>query len=89
MANGQPASVKPGDIYTAAAEGVLSSIITGPSNLARIGPATTAVLFVVYAPPRVEPARVGAHLDEIEANVRLIAPQAITVDRVVATAGSD
>ncbi len=88
MANGEPATVKPGDVYTAATEGVLSSIIAGPATLARIGPATTAVLFVVYALPGVERARVDAHLDEIEANIRLIAPKAITIDRVVATAGS-
>ena len=55
---------------------VLSAIITGPSDVARIGPETTAALFYTYAPPGVDPALVDAHLDEIERNVRLISPEA-------------
>lgn len=84
--SGAEQAVKPGDMFTADAAGrVLSAVITGPSNLARIGPETTAALFVVYAPPGIAPGLVADHLDEIERNVRLIAPGA-TAEREVVTA---
>jgi hypothetical protein len=85
--NGQETSVKAGDMFIADARGrVLSAIITGPSAVARIGPETTAVLFYTYAPPGVDSGMVYAHLDEIERNVRLIAPEAAVVDREIVTA---
>jgi DNA/RNA-binding domain of Phe-tRNA-synthetase-like protein len=87
-ANGETTSIKDGDLYTADAHGVLSAIISGPSALARIGPDTTNVLFVVYAPAGVEPSRVEAHLDELEANVRLISPAAIITGRTLVVAGN-
>jgi DNA/RNA-binding domain of Phe-tRNA-synthetase-like protein len=80
--SGKEETVKPGDMFTADADGrVLSAVITGPSDVARIGPETTAALFVVYAPPGVDPGLVNAHLDEIERNVRLFAPEAEVVGR--------
>src|SRR5215203_5692209 len=86
-ANGQETSVKPGDMVIADARGrVLSATITGPSDVARIGPKTTAALFYAYAPPGVDPALVDAHIDDIERNVRLISPEAIVVAREIVTA---
>jgi DNA/RNA-binding domain of Phe-tRNA-synthetase-like protein len=80
--NGKAMTVKPDDMVIADADGrVLSAIITGPSDVARIGPETTAALFYCYAPPGVESERVAAHLDEIERNVRLIVPDAVLVGR--------
>ena len=85
--NSQETSVKPGDMFIADAQGrVLSAIITGPSDVARIGPETTAALFYAYAPPGVAPALIDAHLDEIERNVKLIAPEAEVVAREIETA---
>lgn len=85
--NGHEQSVKPGDMFVADARGrVLSAIITGPSDFARIGPETTSALFYCYAPPGVEPALVSAHLDEIERNVGLITPEAEVVGREIVTA---
>jgi DNA/RNA-binding domain of Phe-tRNA-synthetase-like protein len=81
-ANGKDQTVKTGDMYIADARGqVLSAIITGPSDVARIGPETTTALFYCYAPSGVAPAMVSAHLDDIERNVRLIAPDAETFAR--------
>jgi DNA/RNA-binding domain of Phe-tRNA-synthetase-like protein len=86
-ANGQETTVKPGDMFIADARGrVLSAIITGPSDLARIGPETTAALFYTYAPPGVDPVLVEGHLDEIERNVRLITPAAEVIGREIVTA---
>ncbi len=85
--NGQETSVKPGDMFIADAQGrVLSAIITGPSDFSRIGQETTAALFYAYAPPGVDPALVDAHIDEIERNVKLIAPEAEVVAREIVTA---
>ena len=85
--NGQETSVKLGDMFIADTQGrVLSAIITGPSDIARIGPETTAALFYAYVPPGVAPALVDAHLDEIEGNVKLIAPEATVVAREIVTA---
>ncbi len=85
--NGKEMAVKDGDMFIADAGGrVLSAIITGPSDVARIGPVTTAVLFYAYAPPGVEQALVSTHLDEIEGNVRLISPQAEVVGREIVRA---
>lgn len=81
--SGKEMVVKPGDMYVADANGVLSAIITGPAAAARIGPGTTSVVFVAYAPPGVSGERLGAHLDELEANVRLVSPNAVTVGREV------
>lgn len=85
--SGNELLVKDGDMYTADAEGhILSAVITGPSDRARIGPDTTAALFVVYAPPGIDSALVAAHLDEIERNVRLVSPPAETIARELVTA---
>jgi hypothetical protein len=65
---------------------VLSAIVTGPSDVARIGPATTAALFYTYAPSGVDPTLVAAHLDEIERNVRLISPDAEVIAHQIAGA---
>src|SRR5215207_9595485 len=75
--NGQETTVKSGDMVIADARGrILSAIITGPSDFARIGPETTTALFYSYAPPGVDSILVHAHLNEIERNVRLISPEA-------------
>lgn len=85
--NGKEMTVKEGDMVIADAQGrILSAIITGPSDFARIGPGTTAALFYLYAPPGVDPSLVEAHLDEIERNVRLISPDAEVVGREIVTA---
>ncbi len=85
--NGSDQTVKQGDMFIADAAGnVLSAIITGPSDVARIGPQTTAVIVYVYAPPGVDLALVSAHLDEIERNIRLISPEATVVGREIVTA---
>ena len=85
--NGKEMTVKGGDMFIADAAGrVLSAIITGPSDFARIGPETTAALFYTYAPPGVEQALVSTHLNEIERNIRLISPEADVVGREIVTA---
>ena len=86
-ANGQETTVKAGDMAIADAQGrVLSAIITGPSDVARIGSATTAALFYTYAPAGIDSALVAAHLDEIERNVRFISSEMAVAGREIITA---
>jgi len=84
---GADLAVKDGDMVIADAEGrILSAVVTGPSDVARIGPDTTAALFCVYAPPGIERDLLDVHLGEIESNVRLISPDAAVVGREIVTA---
>ena len=85
--NGAAQVVKDGDMFTADAGGrVLSAVITGPSDVARISPETTAAVFYAYGPPGISAEAMGAHLDEIERNVRLISPDASTIAREIISA---
>lgn len=84
--NGQEQELKAGDMFIADAEGILSSILYGPDQRTQIRPATTRALFTVYAPPGIEQLAVQQHLRDIEAYVRLIAPQAVTELRQVIAA---
>jgi DNA/RNA-binding domain of Phe-tRNA-synthetase-like protein len=85
--SGDDKLVKDGDMFIADAQDrVLSAIITGPSNVARINPDTRAVVVYVYAPPGVPSDSVISHLDEIERNIRLVSPNAEFVGREIVTA---
>jgi len=76
LLNGKHETLKAGDIFMADAEGVTSSVIYGPDQRTRLTPDTRRVLFAVYAPPGIEHATVHQHLEDIQANVRVIAPGA-------------
>ena len=76
LTNGQPATLKPGDMYMADAEDVICSILYGQDTRTRLSPTTQAALFVVYAPPGIAPAAVEAHLRDIAALAREFAPDA-------------
>lgn len=85
--NGAAQVVKDGDMFTADAGGrVLSAVITGPSDVARISPETTAAVFYAYGPPGVSVDDMNAHLEAIERHVRLISPDAATVAREITAA---
>jgi DNA/RNA-binding domain of Phe-tRNA-synthetase-like protein len=85
--NGEPQICKPNDMLKRDQTGVLSSIISGPAQYARITPATTAVLFNVYAPAGINESDVQDHLRAIETTVRLFSPNAETIRLVTITAG--
>ncbi len=76
LLRGQEQDLKAGDMYMYDGAGVISSILYGPDQRTQIHAGTRQVMFTVYAPPGIDPQAVQRHLDEIEANVRLIAPQA-------------
>jgi hypothetical protein len=59
--------------------GIVSTVLHGPDQRTRITPATTEVLFAVYAPVGIGDQAVRDHLEDIRANVLVIAPEAETV----------
>jgi DNA/RNA-binding domain of Phe-tRNA-synthetase-like protein len=76
--NGQEQVLKAGDMYIGDAEGILSCIIYGPDRRTPINAGTQRVLFTTYAPPGIDDEMATEHLQDIEANVRLISPDATT-----------
>lgn len=76
LLNGKEQSLKPGDMVMSDREGVISSVLYGPDKRTRIRPQTRDVVFTVYAPRGIREEDVRRHLHDIEANVRIIAPQA-------------
>ena len=76
--NGHEQNLKPGDMYIADEQGVISSVIYGPDERTRIRPETQRAVFTVYAPPGIGGGAVREHLRDMEANIRLVAPQVNT-----------
>jgi DNA/RNA-binding domain of Phe-tRNA-synthetase-like protein len=76
--SGAEAVLKRGDMLMADAEGIVSSVLRGPDQRTRITSATRGALFAVYAPAGVGEETVRRHLDDLRANVELIAPEART-----------
>ena len=85
--NGQEQALKPGDMYIADAQGILSSVIYGPDRRTQLTDRTHKALFTVYAPAGIEPTTVEKHLADIETYVHYIAPEAKTVHLAVYSAG--
>ena len=74
--NGQEQVLKSGDMFIADAQGILSSIIYGSDRRTRITSETREVFFSTYAPADVGAQAVCRHLENIRANVELVAPDA-------------
>jgi len=74
--NEQEQRLKPGDMIMTDSQGVISSVIYGPDYRTRIMPDTRHVLFVVYAPKGIKEEALHLHLDDIRANVMIVAPEA-------------
>jgi DNA/RNA-binding domain of Phe-tRNA-synthetase-like protein len=76
LLNGQEKVLKPGDMMMADGQGVISSVIYGPDRRTQITLATRHVFFAVYAPAGIGEQAVYQHLQDIQANVALVAPDA-------------
>jgi DNA/RNA-binding domain of Phe-tRNA-synthetase-like protein len=76
--NGSEQELKAGDMIISDSEGVISSVIYGPDQRTSINPGTINVIFTVYAVPGISEQALLQHLQGIEANVRLIAPDCTT-----------
>ncbi len=69
--------ITPGDMVMRDRRSVRCSILHGQDDLSPITAGTAHVLYVAYAPMGVPPESVKAHLEQVEENVRLFAPQAV------------
>jgi DNA/RNA-binding domain of Phe-tRNA-synthetase-like protein len=85
--NGKTQICRADDMTIRDRRGVLSTIVNGPAAYARVLPETSAALFYCYAPAGIGESAVRDHLAEIEANVRLISPEAVTEALETALAG--
>jgi DNA/RNA-binding domain of Phe-tRNA-synthetase-like protein len=74
--HGKEEILKAGDMFIADNESVLSSIIYGPDKRTQIRPATTQVLFTVYALEGLTKDAVRQHLEDMRGYALLIAPEA-------------
>lgn len=83
LLRGQEQTLKPGDMLMADRLGVISSVLYGPDQRTQITARTRRVLFAVYAPAGIESQAVHQHLDDIRANVALVAPEAEMLIRQV------
>jgi DNA/RNA-binding domain of Phe-tRNA-synthetase-like protein len=86
LLGGAEAVLDGGDMKMADGDGIVSSVLRGPDRRTRITPETRSVLFAAYAPAGVGEPAVQAHLEQIRANVALLAPDAETVELVTLTA---
>jgi DNA/RNA-binding domain of Phe-tRNA-synthetase-like protein len=78
LMNGNEKALSAGDMMMVDGEGVIASVVYGPDRRTRISPETREVLFVAYAPAGVGEDAVRRHLDDLCANVVLVAPEALT-----------
>ena len=76
LLRGEEQTLKAGDMIISDRAGVISSIIYGPDRRTQITAETRNVIFTAYAPPGIEEQTVADHLQHIEENVRIFAPQA-------------
>ncbi len=76
LLRGEEQILKAGDMMISDQIGVISSIVYGPDQRTQITPETRNVLFTVYAPPGIDEHTVVGHLQTIQENVIVFAPQA-------------
>jgi Uncharacterized conserved protein len=76
LLRGEEQTLKPGDMMICDQIGVISSILYGPDQRTQITPETTNVVFTVYAPAEIKEESVLGHLQHIQENVMIFAPQA-------------
>jgi DNA/RNA-binding domain of Phe-tRNA-synthetase-like protein len=83
----QERTLKPDDMFIHDEVGILSSVIYGPDRRTRVTPATTRVLFTVYAPPGISAAKVGDHLTDLREFVQAVSSTAEVEHSAIVGAG--
>jgi DNA/RNA-binding domain of Phe-tRNA-synthetase-like protein len=76
LIGGQEVKLKENDMMVRDAEGVISSVLYGPDFRTRIREGTKRACFTVYAPEGISASSLASHLDDLEANIRIISPRA-------------
>ncbi len=78
LMRGDPQQVKPGDMFISDRLGIMSDVIYGPDRRTQITPDTRNVMYTTYAPAGISGPAILEHLRDMEAYVRLFAPDAVT-----------
>jgi DNA/RNA-binding domain of Phe-tRNA-synthetase-like protein len=76
LLRGEEQELKPSDMMIRDQKGVISTIIYGPDQRTQITTDTQNVIFTVYAPLGIDEQTVREHLEHIQENVLVFAPQA-------------
>lgn len=76
LLRGQEQALKAGDMFIQDEAGVISSILYGPDQRTAINAQTRHVIFTTYAPTGIAAETVQSHLQDLQQNVLLIAPDA-------------
>jgi DNA/RNA-binding domain of Phe-tRNA-synthetase-like protein len=84
--NGAARGIRAGDMVMRDTDGICCSIIYGQDARSPISPATSAILYVAYAPAGVVADLVERQLQRIEEHLRLVSPDVATVQRRLLTA---
>lgn len=71
---GKARRLLPGDMGMRDNGQIVCTILYGQDAISPISPTTTRPLYVAYAPPGVPAAAIQAHLEKIEAHIRLFSP---------------
>lgn len=71
---GAERTLKPGDLFMADREGVISSVLAGPDERTRVTERTTDAIYTTYVPPGVGEHVLAAYLDDLECTIRSIYP---------------
>ncbi len=83
LIGGQDVTVKENDMLVRDSEGILSSVLYGPDFRTRIKEDTKRACFTVYAPEGIPASLLASHLDDLEANVRIISPRAGILEKAI------
>lgn len=76
LLRGQEQTLKAGDMFIRDGGGIISNILYGPDQRTAINAQTRNAAFTVYAPAGIAAEAVLNHLQDLQRNVLLIAPQA-------------
>ncbi len=76
LLRGQEQALKAGDMFIRDGAGVISSIVYGPDQRTAINAQTRNVIFTVYAPAGIAAGTVLNHVQDLQQNVLLVAPNA-------------
>lgn len=78
LLRGEPQTPKANDMMISDSEGIISSIVYGPDQRTQIAAQTRNAVFTTYAPAGISEEEVAHHLQEIQQNIKFIAPDSKT-----------
>ncbi len=71
---GAERTLKPGDLFMADGDGVISSVLAGPDERTRVTERTTDAVYATYVPPGIGEHALAAYLGDLEGMIRSIYP---------------